>query len=469
MIRPWLNTWKNKKGFNAEIAILSVLIVVFVGYLFWYPALGKDAGYYLKIAFDLSHGLRYYNEINCNYNPLVLYLFALPFKLFGEVPLLLLVTLHYLMYPALGWVFYKTLAIIGAPKTLQYLFPFILIMANLILDGVYIMLEVYVLVFQLCALLFLLGSQNKPYTGQFMAGICLFLAFYAKQYGLFILPSLLYWNVVNSGSTKGFLKLVIYLGLGFIIPLLATFMYFHFKEQTSISVFFWRIIGQSAVANELPITGIYSTFQGRLERIWQFLLKFPFVLLVIVPLWLRKPRNQFSNLALLLLLGSFSPLLFAYYDHYFQFATTYLLLTLATFHGVSKWNHFNAVRVICWCFILVSCTKFPKILTKRKMAHLNQTYNTPLIEKALPKHTPVFLHGLGTQYQYLAKFNSANAQVLGYKFPEEFHFQDIPKHMEKGSYIVVDPKIEKRTELISFERVHQLRLRDKTIFILRKP
>lgn len=458
--------FSSSKGTTFYVSCISVFTILIFGYLFItfkYPSIGADSGYYLKIAYDLAGGISFFKDLNCGYSPLAMYIYSLLFYFNKDIGLSMLFVYAYLIYPLIGFFFYKILAYFDLRKDRRLFFTLILITVNFTLEGFHILLEPYVLLFQLIALSILLKHRTNKWM-LLLSGMFVFFAFFSKQYGLFIFPAFIYFLYNEAKNRRNFLLCVLFLCAGFLIPLIVLGIYFVVLEQLTIQNFIYRLFGVTALKGDEHITGIGYSLKGLLERLWQFVLKFPFIIMVLLVLVLEKRKISFkkTRFSLLLLLGSLTQLYFAYYDHYFQLITPYVIIAVTRLYKKGgKNNKYRILQVFTFFFIVVSFSKLYNNYERKKGMHAEQSINIPILKSVLKENEKVYLYSISPSYYFLCKYDSPNPEVLGYKFPNELTKHKIQESLKKETYIVIDPKFVDN-EFKDYQEVSKLTLKRDT-------
>lgn len=451
---------KNTTFYLSCISMFSILILGYLFITFKYPSIGDDSGYYLKIAYDLAGGMSFFKDLNCSYSPLVMYIYSIPFYFNKDTGLSMLFVYAYVIYPLIGFFFYKVLAYFDVKKNRRLFFTLVLITANFTLEGFHILLEPYVLLFQLIALSILLVYKTNRWM-LLLSGIFVFLAFFSKQYGIFILPAFLYFLYNEANNRRNFLFCALFLCIGFLIPLFLLGIYFVAFEGLTAQNFICRLFGISALKGDEYITGIGYSLKGLMERLWQFVLKFPFIIMIPLVFIRKKGKipSKKTRFSLLLLLGSLSQLYFAYYDHYFQLITPYAIIVVVRLYKRRHKSQYRILQVFSLFFIVVSFFKLYNNYKYKKVIHEEQSINIPVLKSVLPENEKVYLYSISTSYYFLCKYDSPNFETLGYKFPSELTINKIQESLKKGSYIVIGPKFAHLKEFKDYQVISGLTLK----------
>lgn len=464
--------------FNNNIIYYGLLfsfIAVIAGYLlivYLYPSISNDSGYYLKIAYDLAHGLSFFKELNCSYSPLAMYILSVPFYFNNDIGLVFLFTYAFAVFPLIGILFFQIIKYFNSNNKECFFLTILLITANFVFEGFHILLEPYVLLFQLIAIWLLLKWKLKKRT-LFLVGVSTFLAFYAKQYGVFIMPAFMFWIYKESKSIKLYAFNFSFLMLGFFVPILILASYFFAFESISIKVFLLKLFGIQALKGNEIVTGVDYSILGAFKKVGQFIIDFPFLLLVVVLFYNTKIKsiNHNSWFALLLLAGAFCTLCFAYYSHYFQLIIPYVIITIVT---ISK-GFFEKKSIIIFFFSIVflvgASLKLKNKFLEKKEHYNEQLTNIPVLKSNVSSKN-VYLHGISPAYYFLCKYNSPNYAALGYKFPIELTLDKISNELSEGDCILIAPNFFKQDIFDSYITKNEFIVMDgvkrKRILLLEK-
>ncbi len=432
--------------FNNNIVYYGLLfffITIIGGYLrivYMYPSISNDSGYYLKIAYDLAHGLSFFKELNCSYSPLGMYILSAPFYFNNDVGLIFLFTYYFTVFPLISLLFFQILKFFNSSNKICFFFTVLLITANFVFEGFHILLEPYVLLFQLMALWILLKWALKNKTLIWVGGFA-FLAFYAKQYGLFILPAIVFWIFKEANDPKLFFIKMGYLVLGFLIPMLLITCYFYFYENIHVLDFLARLFGIDALKGDEVMTRINYSEINLLKKIGQFIIDFPFLALIIFFLFSKKRKitSQINGFSLLLLIGAFCTLYFAYYSHYFQLIIPYVIIITLT---IPK-SFFEKKSIIIFflsiVFLVGTSLKLNNKFLVKKEDYNEQLANISVLKSRVVDRN-VYLHGVSPAYYFLCKYDSPSYAVLGYKFPISLTLNTIERELSKGDCILIEPE-----------------------------
>ena len=467
-----LDVLNNNIIYYSLLFFFTTIIGSYFLIVYLYPSISNDSGYYLKIAYDLAHGLSFFKELNCSYSPLVMYIFSIPFYFNNDTGLIFLFTYYFTVFPLIALFFYQILKFYNSNSKVCLFFSVLLITANFVFEGFHILLEPYVLLFQLIAIWVLLKWKLKKRT-LFLVGVFSFLAFYAKQYGFFIMPALMFWIYKEARSIKLTTINFSFLMLGFFVPILILTGYFYVYESISIKIFLLKLFGISALKGNEIVTGVDYSVIGAFKKVGQFIIDFPFLILTILLFFNTKikPISKDRWFALLLLAGAFCTLYFAYYSHYFQLIIPYVILAIVI---IFKWFIEKKSIIILFLsivFLVGASLKLKNKFLEKKEHYTEQLANIPILKSNVISKN-VYLHGISPAYYFLCKYNSPNHAVLGYKFPIELTLNKIASELSEGDCILIEPKFFKLEIFGSYITKNEFTIldgpRSKKILLLEK-
>lgn len=465
------NTWNFFSSKNNQLyyLILSFYIMIVVGYLFCvflYPLIDSDPGYYLKVAYDLVNGKSFFKDINCSYSPLAMYILSIPFYIDKNTGAEFLYFFLLILYPIIGILFYKVLRYFNENKKVCLFYTIILITANIILEGYHVLLEPYVLLFQLIALWLILSWENKKWK-IFLSGFFVFLAFFTKQYGVFILPGIVYFLYKEVKSIRLFLFNLQFLIAGILLPICFFTLYFVFVEGLLIEEFIQKLFAISALKGDEIVTGTDYLLTRLLAKNGELLIRFPFILLVGYLLFNKKKKTK-SWFGLLLLGGSFCQLYFAYYNHYYQLIIPYFIITLVSLSKQFFQQKGKIILITSVFFIGSGFFELYKAFRDNKIMYQRQQVNISILTSSLPKFEKVYLQGISPAYYFLCKYNSPNLKMLGYKYPEELKLSTINKYLPSDAYIILVPNLLDNKEFNEYIVDSEVSLQNKKVVLLKK-
>lgn len=423
------------------------MIILLSGYIvstICFPSIGPDSGFYLKIAYDLHQGQSFFTDMNVAYTPLGMYILSFVFDVFPSAGLSVFYSVIILFYLFSTIVFFQILEHFNIDIYNKKIFTLLLLLSFFILEGPNILMEPFVLFFQLPAVLFILKWEKNPnFYWLPIVGLFCFLSFFSKQYGLSVLFAFIWFLFINKASWKQFFFNLSGLIIGLLFPILLVILYFNYQEVSVVEMI-KKLIGINYLTGDEQITGIGYDFLHFLESIGRFLTDIP-VLLILIPFAFRKnnqPLSRYKIFILLLILGACIQLIFAGYRHYYQLIVPYCLILIA--HLMQNSQTINTGKllryfsVLCLVFTILVSYQLVESTLQRSMLVAQQKQNATNLTRIIPSGQKVYLQGISPAYYYLCRYDSPNFKLLGYRFPKEISSKYIFQSLPIGAYIIVD-------------------------------
>jgi 4-amino-4-deoxy-L-arabinose transferase-like glycosyltransferase len=380
-------------------------IVILICLLFlsiFYAYISADAPYYLAISRDISNGFVPYKDIISLYAPLMMYMNSLLY-LFIEAPgyHYFLIFQYFVIFISTGILFLigKKLDLNNRASIFLGLFLFIAVLSS---DGIYINLEVYIL---LCVLLSFWFLINKQF---FWTGIFLALSFFSKQYGILnFLPFFLLVGFYHGFDKKYLINFVI----GSALPLLAFLVYFLLIENVSFMNLIEQLSGKGYGQR-----GVSST-----KSIFSLIVGFKVFLLLIFPLlFLRiNPfKNKIDGILIIGILVNLIPVLIKNFPHYFILTYPYIFILMAR-----NYKNFDKrfLLVSNLMLIIISVLLFIRIF-RYKDVYEEQLRVAEKYKNEYPVSSEVFLSGKIRYLYILNNYHNPVLKEVGYAydfFPDE--------------------------------------------------
>lgn len=163
----------------------TILVVYFTNFILRVSLINQDAGTYLPIVERILDGYVPYKDIAIGYTPLALYILAF-FNLLvgGEAGYSLYISICALFQVASSYLIFKISYYISRDILIRYFFSVLAILSLYSWQGIYIVLEPYVVFFSLLSVHFYLKSDDKSLLYYVLSGVCVSLSFLSKQYGV---------------------------------------------------------------------------------------------------------------------------------------------------------------------------------------------------------------------------------------------------------------------------------------------
>jgi len=380
--------------------IVTLICLLFLSVFYAY--ISADAPYYLAISRDISNGFVPYKDIISMYAPLMMYMNSLLYLLIDSPSYHYFLIFQYLViFISTGILFLisKKLELNNRASIFLCLFLFIAVLSS---DGIYINLEVYILLFVLLSFWFLIKKQF------FWTGIFLALSFFSKQYG--ILNFLPFFLLV--GFYHGFdKKYVINFVIGATIPLLAFLVYFLLIENVS----FLNLIEQLS-GSGYGKSGVSST-----KSVFSLIAGFKVFLLLIFPLFFLRInpfKNKIDGILIIGILVNLIPVLIKNFPHYFILTYPYIFILMAR-----NYKNFDKrfLLISNLMLIIISVLLFLRIF-RYKDVYEEQLRVAEKYKNEYPVSSEVFLSGKIRYLYILNNYHNPALKEAGYSydfFPDE--------------------------------------------------
>lgn len=426
-----IKIWPNIKLYSG---VLLVFIGLMIYRIFKYTSVSYDCGYYLSVARDMYNGNTFFTDIAASYNPLGILILGFPYFFTDSTTYSMHVFVNLLFITLGGFMLFLILRRLKTAIQTALFFSLLYIAITINYDGNVIMLEPYSVLFQLIALFFFLNvlDEKKVFSSLFFSGIYISLAFLSKQFGLFLLlPTGMYLLLKQTALIK---RISIY-ALGVITPLLLLFL-FYMSKGVNIIQYISFILGKGVSLDYGNGTGLVDTINT--TGIVNFIIATFF--LILIPFYLKKSELKKSKIFFFTLLpiSSLSVLIFANYNHYFQYVTPYIIILFIVALNTSQQKLKPIINQLVF-IISVGMVVFLSLKTL-KLQKRNSKYlmkGLAIVEQEIPKGSNVFLSRISPAFYYLLDFNSINLNQIGYTFPEYYKPETILNSLSTGDYLVL--------------------------------
>jgi hypothetical protein len=447
---------------NGVSVCLSILIGAYLFISFKFLSYGPDTGFYLSYAKDLSLGKNFYTEMSTSYSPLVMWFYSLWFKYFKVESINVLFVINYFIYFLNAFLIFKIGRFFKTNLALRILFALLFLVVIFNLDGMHILLEIYVLLFVLLVTFILLNYQGKLTPMQLvLLGLLSFLAFYCKQYGLLVIPGVV-WYLFRIHRTR-FLKPVVYYSLGLMIPFIILLIINTMYYNLPLKSFVLRLFGMNQNEN-LPTTGAGYTISGLRLTLLHYITLFPFLIMVIFVGGdiLRIKKVQY--LIIVSFIASLS-LYFAYYPHYFQLIFPFVILLVM--YVVNRHKEYQSLfLVLCMVTVVTLPTELDKIYDYKKNDAKILVVKTEKLNSIAPPGTKVFLFGVSPRYYYACGFKAPNLKELGYAFTNNIPFKEFVPYLDEDAYVISNLKNFKQLGESGYKPTKIVKMNDKLAYAL---
>ncbi len=374
--------------------IVVLLCLIFLSVFYAY--ISADAPYYLAISRDISNGLVPFKDINSMYAPAMMYLNSTIFIIFDDPGYHYFLAFQYVMILLSSGFLYLICWKLDIDKLKSAFLALFLFISVLSSDGIYINLEVYIL---LCVLLSFWFLINKQF---FWTGIFLALSFFSKQYGILnFLPFFLLVGVYHGFEKKHLLNFIV----GAALPLLAFLVYFllienvsflHLIEQLSGSGY-----GQSGVSSKKSIFSLIAGFKVFLMLI------FPLLFLRINPF-----RDKIDGILIIGIMVNLIPVLIKNFPHYFILTYPYIFMLMARNYKNFDKRFLLASNLM---LVIISVLLFLRIF-RYKDVYEEQLTVAEKYKNEYPVSSEVFLSGKIRYLYILNDYHNPVLKEVGYDY-----------------------------------------------------
>lgn len=359
--------------------------------------ISADAPYYLSVARDISEGLIPYQDINSNYTPLMMYLNSIVFKIIQNPAYHLFLIFQYIIIGLSGFTLFKISKKLQAGTALSIFLTLFFFISVLSSDGIYINLEVYVVLCVLVSFYFFLQKRI------FLSGLILALSILFKQYGVLnYIPFLLLIFMTESGSVK---KNALLFFSGSILPCFLFLIYFVFIQNITFPDLFFQLSGKSYGKKEI---GSDNSFLSILIGSKVFILIF----LTLFFIRINILKNKLNLVLLIGILVNLIPILIENFPHYFILTFPYIFILLA--HN-SKKISFKWLMLSNASLLLIAGFLFLRI-ERYKDIYKEQVDISKKIEKLYPRSSKVFLLGEIRYLYFLNDYRNPLLDEVGYSY-----------------------------------------------------
>jgi len=435
------------EGFMKIMLTVLIIVLLLLGIFHFYniiaySPLNIDGGYYLSVARIFAEGGELFKDINMPYSPMGIWIYSLFYPIFQEnyqgYMIITEITLMICCYVAY---------LISRRLNVSILFSFFTGIYTYIFTSSYggssIVLEPFCLLFGLICVFLALYAENRKPTYYLLAGILTFFSYWSKQYGLYVLPGMIYLIYFSEHSLKRKNLLFFNYLFGFTACLFITAIYFYLRDNNIDSLLKIMIGKNSSLIYDLDkITGVNYSIKIFTGSVIRYIVKIiPFLPIVIYGIIkYRKYCNKtYINFLLLIISFSSMTLVFASYSHYFILITPYIIILSFYVIEIMLKNISNqriTMTVLVICFLL-SCGFLTRRITTFKNYHQSRKKRQDNLSSRLlsyvPQNSKVFL----TEYAiwFLNKYYPLNNDI-GYAFIMNFNDERIQRMIPTDGYYI---------------------------------
>ena len=414
--------------------ILSIVAIISAFFVISYSPINGDSAYYLSTSLLISKGAIPFKDIMMTYPPLCFYILSFIYKILGNASYETMLFFMIIIKLLCSFIIYFISNLFGNNKSTSYFLGIIYFLSTLIYEGNSILLENFVVCFQLLAVIFI-HNTNKHAYWYLLAGASMALSFLCKQYGLFILPGLLGFILLSQHSIQQKIYNTFLLLFGFFVIIILFLLYYHFNAIPFDYVIF-SLNGSGYGFQSLKILIIGSI--NIIVRNGLFLLVIPFFI------YYKKEKTTTFWLVFLCLVASFAPLYFVYAPHYFLLILPYIFLLKSYLINFIKKNETNPilkislVLTISLSFIVVVLKDINEnILIINKNEKEQQLTTSKIILRHVKQTKNVMCYSQ-SKLNYLCNFSPLNPIHGGYMMPGfnyEINKKEFSRFISYNNYV----------------------------------
>ncbi len=470
MKAPFNSLITSNKFYQIIGIVFLVYSTIFIILNLNFPFVGYDSGYYLAVARDVYSGKTYFTDIAVPYTPLSILSLGIPFLFENYLNLSHHLAINYLILITCSIILFSIVNKTLENKSISFLLSCFFLAVCLYHDGEHLMLEPISIFFQLLSLKLIYKNKKNLPIHFILSGVCISLSFLAKQLGLFIiLPILIYILYCE----KSILKKLLYIVLGISLPIISLYIFYSLHESLNLEQFILHIIGKGVEFETGVGTGVNDHFGFKVYKNFVFLNLY----VILIPFLIKNVSNKTNDSKFSLLFyislpfASFSVLLIAAYNHYFQFIIPYLIICFAYLFSLSKdkrLKYFFSILILISLGRLIDKSDSNFLNAEKK--HLNQLNDINTLKKLIPNEAKVYLEeGVSKAYYGTNEFQSINSKLIGYTFPGYFSPKTIYNNLDDGAFLILSSKSKsKYLHYITNEELIKTHINSRDIYIYKK-
>ena len=405
--------YTDHKFLNIANSIIGLIAIFSVYFVVTCSAVNADSAYYLSVSKLISKGLIPFKEVLMLYPPLCFYVFSAIYYLFGNLSYESMLGFMIVIKFIDSVILFFIGRYIKVKWNLAIFLSLVYFLSTLLYEGDSVLLENFVVCFQLLSILFIIKIGKSDYFS-FLSGITLALAVLSKQYGLFIFPGLLVFITLSTNSVGRKLFQIILLILGFLLPIVLCVSYYWYKEVSFDYIIF--SLGGSGYGERSIRTAIVGGL-NLIVRNGLYLLFIPFLI------YSRKTISPFLGLILVCSAASFSPLYIHYYPHYFLLILPFLFLVkLYIIETLEKCDIQGVLQKSLFITVLISLIVIflkdvkQNIICINKDGKERQLRISRIIIKEVKQKEKVMSYSQ-SEWNYLCDFSPLDAKLGAYQMP----------------------------------------------------
>jgi len=367
-----------------------ILLIILSIYSIVFGSISADAPYYLSIAKDISEGVVPFKDIRTWYAPVMMYINAPIYYVFGNINYFWFLGFQYFITFLSAFVLYRIAKFNKIDHKTALFFASILYLITLLSEGIYVNLEVYVILFVL------LSFYSLQYKNFLLSGILLSLSMFSKQYGfLNFIPFVLYLFYTER---KIITINIVKFGTGAFITVALFCFYYVIYQEVAFKDLFSQLSGEDY--KDMSITKKFNLIYYIRDAKYIIALMFPMIFIY------KKEILNKSNLIILIgFIVNLLPTFFQSFPHYFILTYPYIFLFLLFNSKLLNTRYIigsNFCMLIAFLVVMFRINKYKDDYTIQKSKSIQY-------EKKYPKNTTVFLDG---RIRYLYLMNNYKNPVL---------------------------------------------------------
>lgn len=265
--------------------ILLIIIGFVMALYFVIPCVSvvyDDENYYIAVARDIAAGAVPTVTVSTAYTPLVFYIFALFFKLFGYssiAPALIVSFFQICNVVVLNFIWIKYL---NVNRRLSLFMSLLALMAIIKTSGLNVVLEPIQIFFVLCAFL-IIGGNDLNLWRSVTSGFLIGLSIMCKQYSVLFVFPLFFWFIRSGIELKNVKKYFLYFSISCVAVVVPFLLFVLFTKATLIgSLRSFGFIGDVATSYAMGESGWSIFIIHGLEKYIRAFLISPFLLMPII-------------------------------------------------------------------------------------------------------------------------------------------------------------------------------------------
>jgi 4-amino-4-deoxy-L-arabinose transferase-like glycosyltransferase len=301
------------KQYTRVTLALNIIFTALAIYFLWILSntsdINPDGGYYLSISRDIGNGLIPYKDVLLSYPPLTMYIMSLAGIIKDNPEYSDYLNIVFLFEILSCFLVYKITYFINKDRATRYLISIITLFIVLSFEGIYVILEPFVIFFALLSLYFyLLGKKGNYFL--LYSGISAGMCFLSKQYGLSVSAAIvLSILLVNKLQLTEKLKMLLFFSLGFLVPLTLFYVYFIILHGISVSEMIEKLSGQG-YGYKSPLLYIIKL----VKFLW---LGAPYIFLLPLMFFYKTEKKEIFFSIVIFLIFMSMPFYFKVFKHYF--------------------------------------------------------------------------------------------------------------------------------------------------------